>query len=192
MTQCLEDKALFLLTEGEANEEQQSHLQSCQACAKRYYEITRDLRLITHTLRQETPPLPWTPKAPILYRSLPIAAGVLLALALVLGDSRLWQPNSPSDQALNGDVSQFLEQVSEAIFDRGSIREVETASSDSDLASVQVALGENCSAECRELFINSLSTDTKSKAETVDRPVVTARRRPVDPAMQRMVSDRTR
>jgi hypothetical protein len=192
MTRCLEDRALFLLSEGEANEEQQSHLQSCQACAKRYYEIKRDLGLITHALRQEPPQIQSTLKAPILYRSLPIAAGVLLALALVLGDSRLWWPNSPSDQALNNDVSQFLEQVSEAIFDRGSIREVETASSDSDLASVQLALGENCSAECRELFINSLSTDTKSKAETVDRPVVTARRRPVDPAMQRMVSDRTR
>ena len=192
MTQCLEDKSLFLLSEGEANPEQQSHLQSCQACTKRYYEIKRDLRLITHTLRQEAPPLPWTPKAPILYRFLPIAAGVLLALALALGDSRLWRQSPPSEQALNGDVSQFLEQVSEAVFDRGSIREVETASSDSDLASVQVALGENCSAECRELFINSLSTDTKSKAEAVDRAVVTARKRPVDPAMQRMVSDRTR
>jgi hypothetical protein len=192
MIQCLEDKALFLLSEGETNPEQQSHLQNCQTCTKRYYEIKQDLRLITATLRQEAPPLPRTPKAPILYRSLPIAAGVLLALALVLSDSRLWRQSPPSEQALNGDVSQFLEQVSEAVFDRATIREVETASSDSDLASVQVALGEKCSAECRELFINSLSTDIKSKAETVDRPVVTARRRSVDPAMQRMVSDRTR
>ena len=31
MIQCLEDKTLFLLSEGEASEEQQSHLQSCQA-----------------------------------------------------------------------------------------------------------------------------------------------------------------
>ena len=96
MTRCLEDKALFLLCEGEANAEQKSHLQSCQACAKRYYEINQDLRLITQTLKQEPPPLPWTPKAPILYRSLPIAAGVLLVLALVLGDNRLWRPNFPS------------------------------------------------------------------------------------------------
>jgi hypothetical protein len=192
MTRCLEDKALFLLSEGETNSEQQSHLQNCQACAKRYYEIKQDLRMITHTLRQEAPPLLGAPKAPVLYRFVPIAAGVLLTLALVLGDSRLWRQNSPPEQAFTGDVSQFLEQVSEVVFDRGSIREVETALSDSDLASVQVALGENCSAECRELFINSLSTDIKSKAETVDRPVVTARRRPVDPAMQRMVSDRTR
>jgi hypothetical protein len=188
MTQCLEDKALFLLTEGEANEEQQSHLQSCPACAKRHYEIKRDLRLITHTLRQETPPLPWKTKTPILYRSLPIAAGVLLALALVLGDSRLWRPSVPSDQALNGDVSQFLEQVSEAVFDGGRIRDMENTAPESDLASLQVALGESCSEECRGLLSNSFAA--KAQTKTVDRPVVTARKRPLDPTMQHMVADR--
>jgi hypothetical protein len=192
MIRCLEDKTLFLLSEGEASEEQRSHLQSCQACTERYREIERDLRLITHTLQQEPAPFRFAaPRAPIFLRSLPIAAGVLLVIALMWGESRLWQPDSSSEQTLNGDVSQFLEQVSEAIFDRGS-REVETASSESDLASVQVALGENCSAECRELFINSLSTDTKSKAKTEDRPVVATKRRPLDPAMQHMASDRAR
>jgi len=190
MTRCLEDKALFLLSEGETNAEQQSHLQSCQVCAKRYYEIKRDLRLITHTLQQAAPPLPSAIKAPIFYRSLPIAAGVLLAIALVLGDSRLWRPNSPSDQELNSDVSQFLEQVSEAVFDSGRIRDIENASSESDLASLQVALGESCSDECRGLLNNSFATMTKAKTKTVDRPVVTARKRPLDPAMQRMVADR--
>jgi hypothetical protein len=192
MIRCLEDKTLFLLSEGEASEEQRSHLQSCQACTERYREIERDLRLITHTLQQEPAQFRFAaPRAPIFLRSLPIAAGILLAIALMWGESRLWRPDSSSEQTLSGDLSQFLEQVADAIFDRGS-REVETASSESDLASVQVALGENCSAECRELFINSLSTDTKSKAKTEDRPVVATKRRPLDPAMQRMVSDRAR
>jgi hypothetical protein len=190
MTQCLEDKALFLLSEGETNPERQSHLQNCQTCTKRYYEIKQDLRLITDTLRQEAPPLPRTPKAPILYRSLPIAAGVLLALALVLGDSRLWQQSPPSEQALNGDVSQFLEQVSEAVFDGERVRDIENTPPESDLASLQVALGESCSEECRGLLNNSLATNTKEKTKTVDRPVVTARKRPLDPTMQRMVVDR--
>ena len=189
MNLCLEDKTLFLISEGEVSEEQRSHLQSCPACADRYREMGRDLRFITQTLQQEPPLLPIAARAPIVYRSLPIAAGVLLAIALVWGESRLWRSESSSEQILSGDVSQFLEQVSEAIFDRGSIREVETASSEADLASVQVALGENCSAECRELFINSLSTDAKSKAKTDDRPVVAIKRRPLDPAMQHMVSD---
>jgi hypothetical protein len=192
MIRCLEDKTLFLLSEGEASEEQRSHLQSCQACTERYREIERDLRLITHTLQQEPAQFRFAaPRAPIFLRSLPIAAGILLAIALMWGESRLWRSDSSSEQTLSGDLSQFLEQVSDAIFDRGS-REVETASSESDLASVQVALGENCSAECRELFINSLSTDTKSKAKTEDRPVVATKRRPLDPATQRMVSDRAR
>jgi hypothetical protein len=189
MNLCLEDKTLFLISEGEVSEEQRSHLQSCPACTDRYREMGRDLRFITQTLHQEPPLLRIAARAPIVYRSLPIAAGVLLAIALVWGESRLWRPDSSSEQILSGDVSQFLEQVSEAIFDRGSIREVDTASSEADLASVQVALGENCSAECRELFINSLSTDAKSKAKTDDRPVVAIKRLPLDPAMQHMVSD---
>ena len=192
MNLCLEDKALFLMSEGEVSEEQRSHLLSCPACAERYQEMGRDLRFITQTLQQDPPALRITTRAPIIYKSLPLAAGVLLAVALFWGESRLSRPVSSPEQALNGDVSQFLEQVSEAIFDRGSIREVEAPSSESDLASVQVALGENCSAECRELFINSLSTEAKSKAKTEDQPVVAIRRRPVDPAMQHMVSDRGR
>lgn len=191
MTQCLEDKTLFLLSEGEASEEQRSHLQSCQLCTRRYHEIERDIRLITHTLQQEPPPLPITgSRAPIFFRFLPIAAGVLLAIALLWGESRLWRPDSSLEQRFSGDVSQFLEQVSEAIFDGGSTGEVERPSSDSDLASVQVALGENCADECRGLFNESPASNTKSKIKVVDRPVITAKRRPIDPAMQRMVSDR--
>lgn len=191
MIRCLEDKTLFLLSEGEASEEQRSHLQSCQVCTERYYEIERDLRLITQTLQREPPPLRLTASSgSIFFRSLPIAAGVLLAIALMWGESRLWRPDSSSEQRFSGDVSQFLEQVSDAIFDGGSMGEVEPASSDSDLASVQVALGENCSDECRGLFNESFATNTKSKTKAVDRPVITAKRRPIDPAMQRMVSDR--
>ncbi len=191
MIGCLEDKTLFLLSEGEAGEEQRSHLQSCQACTERYHEIERDLRLITQTLQQKPPPLPVTAfRAPSAFRFLPIAAGVLLAIALMWGESRLWRPDSSSEQRFSGDVSQFLEQVSDAIFDGGSMGEVEPASSDSDLASVQVSLGQNCSDECRGIFNASSSTNTKTKVKAVDRPVIAAKRRPIDPAMQRMVSDR--
>jgi hypothetical protein len=191
MIRCLEDKTLFLLTEGEASEEQRSHLQSCQVCTERYREIERDLRLITQTLQRELPPLRLTTSSgSIFFRSLPIAAGILLAITLMWGESRLWRPDSSSEQRFSGDVSQFLEQVSDAIFDGGSVGEVEPTSSDSDLASVQVALGENCSDECRGLFNESFATNTKSKVKAVDRPVIAAKRRPIDPAMQRMVSDR--
>jgi hypothetical protein len=191
MTQCLEDKALFLLSEGETSEEQRSHLQSCQRCTERYHEIDRDLRLITQTLRQELPPLlVTTRKAPVFFRFLPIAAGVLLALVVVWGERALWRPDPSSEQRFSGDVSQFLEQVSEAIFDGGSAGEVDSPSSDSDLTSVQVALGEDCADACRGLFNESSAINAQSKVKAVDRPVMATRRRPIDPAMQHMVSDR--
>jgi hypothetical protein len=189
MTQCLNDKTLFLLSEGEATEAQRSHLQSCQACSERYRDLERDLGFITDTLQHQPLRFP-APRASLFYRSLPIAAGVLLAVALMWGESRVWRPSSPSGQTLDNDISQFLEQVSEAIFNAGSVREAGTALPDSDLASVQVALGENCSAECQELFDNSLLADTKSNTGSMNRPFVTAKKRPLDPTMQHMVADR--
>lgn len=190
MTRCLEDKTLFLLSEGEAGEKERFHLQNCRFCMERYHEIQRDLRVITQTLRQESPLPVVTSRAPIFSRLLPIAAGVLLAVALLWGESRLSRPELASEQRLSGDASQFLEQVSEAIFNGGNVDEVEPASSDSDLTSVQVALGESCSNECRGFFNDRFSPSTKSKVKAVDQPILTVKRRPVDPAMQRMVSDR--
>ena len=92
MTRCLADKALFLLSEGEASEEQRFHLQDCQACRERYQELERDLRFITQTLQKEAPLRFRARRAPLFYRSLPIAAGVLLAIGIMWGESRLWRP----------------------------------------------------------------------------------------------------
>ena len=191
MTHCLEDKALFLLSEGETSEEHRSHLQSCQRCRQRYREIERDLRLITQTLQQEPPLISATAsKAPVFSRFLPIAAGVLLAIAFLWGERAFWRPDASLEQRFSGDVSQFLEQVSEAIFDGRSAGEIDPPTSDSDLASVQVALGADCADACRGLFNESTVVNTKSKVRTIERPVIAGGRRPIDPAMQRMVSDR--
>jgi len=83
MNPCLEDKTLFLISEGEVSEEQRSHLLSCPACAERYQEMGRDLRFITQALQQDPPALRIATRAPIVYKSLPLAAGVLLAIALL-------------------------------------------------------------------------------------------------------------
>jgi hypothetical protein len=183
MTYCLEDRALFLLDEGDGHEQQRQHLQNCRDCMSRYEEMRRDLRLITRTLQQEPPPSHTAGRrGPIFYRSLSIAAGLLLTLGLVWGERQLWLTRPPpSEQALNREISQFLDQVSEAIFDGGAVREIETLSSESDLASIQLALGEHCSDECKGIF---------SFPDTVDRSIVTSNRRRLDPSMQHMVSDR--
>lgn len=188
MSRCLEEKTLFLLSEGGGRSGERSHLQNCRPCMARYGELTRDLRSITDTLRGEPPPLPaGNPRAAIFYRSVSIAAGLLLVIALVWGERGAWRADRSvlSEQVLNSEISQFLEQVSEAIFDSGKIREADTASSESDLASVQIALGENCSAECRQFFSNSYFTT----ADSTNQPVIGANQPNLDPAMRHTVSN---
>lgn len=188
MSRCLEEKTLVLLREGDGRAEERSHLQNCPPCMTRYDELTRDLRSITHTLQEEPPPLRvGNPRGAILYRSVVIAAGLLLAIALVWGERGTGRASRSlvSEQVLNTEISQFLEQVSEAIFDSGKIREAETALSESNLASVQIALGENCSAECRQFFSKSYLTT----ANPTNQPVVAANQPNLDAAMQHRVSN---
>lgn len=190
MSRCLDEKTLLLLSEGDGGAEERSHLRICRHCRARYDELTRDLRSITHTLQEEPPPLRVVnPRAAIFYRSVSIAAGLLLAVALLWGEPGSWRPkrSALSEQALNSEISQFLEQVSEAISPGGNVSEAETVLSESDLASVQLALGGNCSAECRQFFSNSYFAN----ANSTDQPVVTAEKRNLDPAMQHMVSSKS-
>jgi hypothetical protein len=79
-------------------------------------------------------------------------------------------------------------QVAEAI-DGGTAKNVGTPSSHTDLTSLQVALGENCSDECRELFDNAFATNIQSNTKPSDRSFATVKRRANEPAMQRLVSD---
>jgi hypothetical protein len=188
MSRCLEEKALLLLSEGGGSAGERSHLQNCRPCMARYDKLTQDLWSIAETLRGEPPPLPaGNPRAAIFYRSVSIAAGLLLVIALVWGERGAWRANRSalSEQGLNSEVSQFLEQVSEAVFASGRIREADIASSESDLASIQIALGENCSAECRQFFSNSYFTT----ADSTNQPVMGANQPNLDPAMRHTVSN---
>ena len=73
---------------------------------------------------------------------------------LVWGESRLLNPISPSSTELNfnRDLTQFLDQVSDALFTNPNDRDARAISPDPDIDSVQAALGQDCSSECRELF----------------------------------------
>jgi hypothetical protein len=155
MTRCLDEKTLFLLSEGYGGKDQRLHLEGCQSCAQRYDRIAADLDFISNTLQKAPPSIRLAPlRMPILYRSLPIAVALLLGIALVWGESRLWSPLSPSstESAFNRDLSQFLDQVSDALFSNANGRDTPESSPDLDVASVQAALGQDCSSECRELF----------------------------------------
>jgi hypothetical protein len=155
MTRCLNDRNLFLMNEGDGDKEQHSHLESCPSCAQRYHRITADLQFIRNTLQKAPASIRLAPfRMPILYRSLPIAVALLFGIVLVWGESRLLNPISPSSTELNfnRDLTQFLDQVSDALFTNPNDRDARAISPDPDIDSVQAALGQDCSSECRELF----------------------------------------
>ena len=163
MTRCLDDKTLFLLSEEEDHSEERLHVERCQSCAERCKRIACDLEFIRNTLRKDSPSISLEPiRMPFLYRSLPIAAALLLGIALVWGESRIWSPNLPSsiELAFNSDLSQFVDQVTAALFSDANVRDASPSAPDSDVAALQVALGQDCADECRELFANLMLEPT--------------------------------
>ena len=173
MNQCLNDKTLFLLSEGEDDSEERLHVERCQSCAERGKRIARDLEFIRKTLQRDPASISLAPaRMPILYRSLPIAAALLLGIALVWGESRLWNRTSPSSAEFtsNGDLSQFLNQVTDALFSDTNVRDGSVSPPDSDVASLQVALGQDCADECREIFSN-LMLEPSAKTNNRSQPI---------------------
>jgi hypothetical protein len=154
MTKCLNDRSLFLINEGSGDSEHQSHLKSCRSCRRRYERLTADLELLGNTLSAvASSPRPSPLRMPIIYRSLPIAVALLLGIVLIWGESRFWSPiSSSSELSSSPDLTQFLDQVAAALFSNPNDKDADAVSPDPDMASVQAALGQDCSNECRELF----------------------------------------
>lgn len=155
MTRCLGEKAFLMLSAGAGSSEQRLHVETCELCSERYERVARELDVIASTLRQEPPAdAPMNRPAHLLYTATPIAAALLFAAVLVWGESRLWRSNlsQPSAELAANDVSEVIEQVSEALFPAEALGQTEATPAGSDLVSLQNALGENCSAECQELF----------------------------------------
>lgn len=159
MTRCLEEKSLLMLNAGGGTSEQRLHLESCALCNRRYERITRELESIACALRQEPPPdLPMNRAAALCYKAAPVLAALVFALLLIWGEIRLLPTQSPLQAA---DLSDFIQQVSEALFPPAALGQTEVAPADNDFLYVQNALGEDCSAECRQLvarFSNQADT----------------------------------
>jgi hypothetical protein len=167
MTRCLGEKTLLLLSAGDGNSEHLLHLKTCEFCADRYQRMAQELEFVASTLRQEPPAdEPTDRPIPLLYRAVPILAAFVFAVVLIWGESRFWRsnPGESSEELATSDLSQLLDQVSEALFPADAPRQMEITGS--DLVSVQNALGENCSADCQELFANLINKPSAiSKAE---------------------------
>ena len=182
MTRCLRERTLLLLSDGGGDSAQRLHLKTCALCSERYQRVTRELELITSTLRRDPPAGAQIGRPiPVLYRAAPVIAAVLFAVALIWGESRFWLSNIPesSEQSASGDWSQLLEQVSEALFPAEALSQTNVTAANSDLVSVQIALGESCSTDCQELFAN-----------LAPEPSATSERRPNDQPVERVIAHR--
>ena len=167
MTRCLGEKAFLMLSAGGGSSEQRLHVETCELCNGRYELVARELDVIASTLRQEPPAdAPMNRPIPLLYKATPIAAALLFAAVLIWGESRLWHSNlsQSSAQVAANDMSDFIEQVSEALFPAEALGQTEVTSASSDLVSIQNALGENCSADCQELFAGLINERKASSA----------------------------
>jgi hypothetical protein len=155
MTGCLGEKAFLMLSAGDGSSEQRLHLKTCELCSELYERVVRELELIASALRRE--PLIETPMSRplgLLYKAAPLAAALLFAAVLIWGESRLLRsdPSQTSAQLAANDVTDLIEQVSEALFPAEALGHTAATSAGADLVSVQNALGENCSADCQDLL----------------------------------------
>ena len=82
MKNCLNEKTLLLLHDGEGSAEERAHLESCLNCARRYRQLADDLDDVISVLKQ--PPPPMARKAPV-YSGLrwSLAAAVVMGAFLV-------------------------------------------------------------------------------------------------------------
>lgn len=118
MNQCLKDRSLLLLYEGEGTSTQRSHLAECKDCATRYQRLGRDLDAIERVLREEPPSeiVRYRPQ-PFTLRWLPTAAAVAMVLALVWGSVQMWSPSPPPiKETSNEEIWYILEEVSADLF----------------------------------------------------------------------------
>lgn len=142
MRRCLGDQTLLLLYGAEGTEAQQTHLQACEACAKRYKRLVYELEVIGQVLRED-PPLHHHPQ-PLYLRWIPVATALAVTLALVWGGMWAWRGARSvlPEKASNEDVSIFLDEVSTAIFSSVETGGVETLNPVSDFGDLRVALRE--------------------------------------------------
>jgi hypothetical protein len=155
MTRCLGEKAFEMLSAGGGSTEQRLHVETCALCGERYERVARKLDMIASALRQEPPTdAPMNRPVRLLYKAIPVAAALLFAALLFWGESRLWHSNlsTPSAQLATNDLSEFIEQASEALFPAEALGQTEVTPPDSDFVFLQNALGEDCSNDCQELF----------------------------------------
>ena len=144
MKGCLRDKTLLLLYEGEGTQAHRAHLESCEACAKRYERLVHDLEVIGQVLQEEPPVQVSYPDPYLLYeRWIPVVAALAVGIALTWG--AMWAlrpaPELLREEAGEENVLRFSEDVSAALFPAVNDNPAEMPNLDTSFTYLDAAFG---------------------------------------------------
>jgi hypothetical protein len=119
MSQCLSERALLLVHQGDGSALDRTHLRACLGCAARYQRLIQDLQVIDDALRGAPPAAALSRPRMIPWRSF-AAAAALAALALFVGvEAWMWRESvlwvSPKPSGDDTESLAFLEEVSRAL-----------------------------------------------------------------------------
>jgi hypothetical protein len=117
MSPCLNERALLRMYTHESTVAERSHLRLCADCAERYDLFTEELEVIGHVL-QAPPPRAVQPDRvwSIRMHWVPMAAGCITLLALMLGVGWRGRPSATQSAASTSTVSAFAADLSAALF----------------------------------------------------------------------------
>jgi len=145
MSQCLRERVLWGIYEGEGTAAQQAHLQTCVACRMRYQTLVHTLEEISSSL-QETPPPPGRIPRPCPYPVRWQSAVVGLAGLLLLLGGSLWlrQVPPPIQPAMvyREELTPLLEEVDTIVVMTLDADSVESWEVIVDMAALDAALEE--------------------------------------------------
>jgi hypothetical protein len=144
MSRCVNDHALWLLSEGQASCINRAHVAVCADCAARYQRLVNDLEVLRAALTAAPPVLAARTRrraTGAAWLTAMAATAAMLWLAWsglwLLGPSPSVVPQGGGQQA----VWSFWEGVSETLFGPDDVGAVETVDLPFDLTDLQTALG---------------------------------------------------
>ena len=131
MSQCLSERTLLLVHEGDGSASDRTHLRACLRCAAHYQRLVQDLQVIGEALRG-APPLPAVVRRPpILRRRTAAVVAALAAMVMFAGvEAWMWRESvlwvSPKPSGDDTETLAFLEEVSRTLSSTGDASGVAT------------------------------------------------------------------
>jgi hypothetical protein len=118
MSRCLRDRALWLLSEGEARPKDRAHVAHCVVCAARLHRLEQELSHLRSVLAGAPPPQ----MAPTQLRHVRmrwVASAATVAAMVILAWFGVWWQQSPAPLPMEmrqESIWPFIESVSTALF----------------------------------------------------------------------------